>query len=73
MKERVLRDSRRKEIKPKVVEGQKNLLCGKCKAYACSTDDIRIIKVCLYMEICVHELQGSQHFWTKSIGFLCGK
>nr|4A2W_A Chain A, RETINOIC ACID INDUCIBLE PROTEIN I [Anas platyrhynchos]4A2W_B Chain B, RETINOIC ACID INDUCIBLE PROTEIN I [Anas platyrhynchos] len=44
MKERVLRDSRRKEIKPKVVEGQKNLLCGKCKAYACSTDDIRIIK-----------------------------
>ncbi|XP_035418859.2 antiviral innate immune response receptor RIG-I isoform X2 [Cygnus atratus] len=44
MKEKVLRDSRKKEIKPKVVEGQKNLLCGKCKAYACSTDDIRIIK-----------------------------
>ncbi|NXC16262.1 DDX58 helicase, partial [Corythaeola cristata] len=44
MKEKVLRDSRKKEIRPKVVEGKKNLLCGKCKAYACSTDDIRVIK-----------------------------
>ncbi|XP_030368622.1 probable ATP-dependent RNA helicase DDX58 [Strigops habroptila] len=44
MKEKVLRDSRKKETRYKVVEGKKNLLCGKCKAYACSTDDIRIIK-----------------------------
>ncbi|KFQ63487.1 putative ATP-dependent RNA helicase DDX58, partial [Pelecanus crispus] len=44
MKEKVLRDSRKKETRPKVVEGKKNLLCGKCKAYACSTDDIRVIK-----------------------------
>ncbi|PKU47530.1 hypothetical protein llap_2172 [Limosa lapponica baueri] len=44
MKEKVLRDSRKKETRPKVVKGKKNLLCGKCKAYACSTDDIRIIK-----------------------------
>ncbi|KAJ7406721.1 putative ATP-dependent RNA helicase DDX58 [Pitangus sulphuratus] len=45
MKEKVLRDCRKKEtIKHEVVEGKKNLLCGKCKAYACCTDDIRIIK-----------------------------
>uniref|UniRef100_A0A8C3KTT3 RNA helicase n=1 Tax=Calidris pygmaea TaxID=425635 RepID=A0A8C3KTT3_9CHAR len=44
MKEKVLRDSRKKETRPEVVKGKKNLLCGKCKAYACSTDDIRIIK-----------------------------
>ncbi|XP_010151038.1 PREDICTED: probable ATP-dependent RNA helicase DDX58 [Eurypyga helias] len=44
MKEKVLRDSRKKETRPKAVEGKKNLLCGKCKAYACSTDDIRLIK-----------------------------
>ncbi|XP_009883559.1 PREDICTED: probable ATP-dependent RNA helicase DDX58 [Charadrius vociferus] len=44
MKEKVLRDSRKKATRPKVVEGKRNLLCGKCKAYACSTDDIRIIK-----------------------------
>lgn len=50
MKENVLRDSRKKETKPKGAEGKKNLLCGKCKAYACSTDDIRVIKVGLCME-----------------------
>ncbi|NXC63439.1 DDX58 helicase, partial [Aleadryas rufinucha] len=44
MKEKKLRDSRKNETKYKVVEGKKNLLCGKCKAYVCSTDDIRIIK-----------------------------
>ncbi|XP_009075234.1 PREDICTED: probable ATP-dependent RNA helicase DDX58 [Acanthisitta chloris] len=44
MKEKVLRDSRKKQTTHKVVEEKKNLLCGKCKAYACSTDDIRIIK-----------------------------
>ncbi|NWR94488.1 DDX58 helicase, partial [Furnarius figulus] len=45
MKEKVLRDCRKKEtVKHEVVEGKKNLLCGKCKAYACCTDDIRIIK-----------------------------
>ncbi|XP_057229040.1 antiviral innate immune response receptor RIG-I [Malurus melanocephalus] len=44
MKEKILRDCRKKETKPKAVEGKKNLLCGKCKAYVCSTDDIRIIK-----------------------------
>ncbi|KFP10984.1 putative ATP-dependent RNA helicase DDX58, partial [Egretta garzetta] len=44
MKEKVLRDSRNKETKRKVVEGKINLLCGKCKVYACSTDDIRVIK-----------------------------
>ncbi|KAM6230589.1 antiviral innate immune response receptor RIG-I isoform 2-T2 [Porphyrio hochstetteri] len=44
MKEKVLRDSRKKGTSCKVLEGKKNLLCGKCKAYACSTDDIRIIK-----------------------------
>ncbi|OPJ67426.1 putative ATP-dependent RNA helicase DDX58 [Patagioenas fasciata monilis] len=43
-KENVLRDSRKKETIPKGLEGKKNLLCGKCKAYACSTDDIRVIK-----------------------------
>ncbi|XP_054665021.1 antiviral innate immune response receptor RIG-I isoform X2 [Grus americana] len=44
MKEKVLRDSRKKDTRCKAVEGKKNLLCGKCKAYACSTDDIRVIK-----------------------------
>ncbi|KAM6289427.1 antiviral innate immune response receptor RIG-I [Aegotheles albertisi] len=44
LKEKVLRDSKKKEAKRKVVKGKKNLLCGKCKAYACSTDDIRVIK-----------------------------
>ncbi|NXI45109.1 DDX58 helicase, partial [Galbula dea] len=44
MKEKVLRDSRKKETRHQVVEGRKNLLCGKCKVYACSTDDIRVIK-----------------------------
>uniref|UniRef100_A0A8C8E9Q7 RNA helicase n=1 Tax=Otus sunia TaxID=257818 RepID=A0A8C8E9Q7_9STRI len=44
VKEKALRDSRKKETRRTVVEGKKNLLCGKCKAYACSTDDIRVIK-----------------------------
>ncbi|NXD85600.1 DDX58 helicase, partial [Halcyon senegalensis] len=44
VKEKVLRDSRKKETRCQVIEGKKNLLCGKCKAYACSTDDIRVIK-----------------------------
>ncbi|NWX39171.1 DDX58 helicase, partial [Steatornis caripensis] len=44
MKEKVVRDSRKKETRRKAVEGKKKLLCGKCKAYACSTDDIRVIK-----------------------------
>ncbi|NXE08515.1 DDX58 helicase, partial [Lophotis ruficrista] len=44
MKEKVLQDFRRKETRPKLEEGKKNLLCGKCKVYACSTDDIRVIK-----------------------------
>ncbi|NWX28509.1 DDX58 helicase, partial [Notiomystis cincta] len=43
MKEKILRDSRKKETK-QVVKGKKNLLCGKCKMYVCSTDDIRLIK-----------------------------
>lgn len=57
MKETVLRHARKKEIRHQVVEGKKNLLCGKCKAYACSTDDIRVIKVCVYMETYIHEHQ----------------
>ncbi|XP_074935456.1 antiviral innate immune response receptor RIG-I isoform X2 [Phalacrocorax aristotelis] len=44
MKEKALRDSRKNDTRPKLVEGKKNLLCGKCKAYACSTDDIRVIQ-----------------------------
>ncbi|NXU99476.1 DDX58 helicase, partial [Cettia cetti] len=44
MKEKIIRDSRKNKTEPEVVEGKKNLLCGKCKAYVCSTDDIRIIK-----------------------------
>ncbi|NWR22876.1 DDX58 helicase, partial [Emberiza fucata] len=44
MKEKMLRDSRKNKTKHEIVEGKKNLLCGKCKAYVCSTDDIRIIK-----------------------------
>ncbi|KAM6033532.1 antiviral innate immune response receptor RIG-I isoform 2-T2 [Chlamydotis macqueenii] len=44
MKEKVLQDFRKKETRPKLEEGKKNLLCGKCKVYACSTDDIRVIK-----------------------------
>ncbi|NXO30488.1 DDX58 helicase, partial [Cisticola juncidis] len=44
MKEKILRDSRKNKTKCEVVEGKINLLCGKCKAYVCSTDDIRIIK-----------------------------
>ncbi|NXO84617.1 DDX58 helicase, partial [Sitta europaea] len=44
MKEKRLRDSRRNETRHEVVKGKKRLLCGKCKAYVCSTDDIRIIK-----------------------------
>ncbi|NWY69232.1 DDX58 helicase, partial [Erithacus rubecula] len=43
-REKVLRDSKKNETKPEVVKGKKNLLCGKCKVYVCSTDDIRIIK-----------------------------
>lgn len=62
MKEKVLRDSRKKETRYKVAEGKKNLLCGKCKAFACSTDDIRIIKVCLRMETYNLGHQGSQHY-----------
>ncbi|NWU98269.1 DDX58 helicase, partial [Upupa epops] len=44
LKEKALRDSRNKETRHQVLEGKRNLLCGKCKAYACSTDDIRVIK-----------------------------
>lgn len=62
MKEKKLRDSRKNETKPKVVEGKINLLCGKCKAYACSTDDIRVIKVCFCTGTYIHEHQGSQHY-----------
>uniref|UniRef100_U3JEK6 RNA helicase n=1 Tax=Ficedula albicollis TaxID=59894 RepID=U3JEK6_FICAL len=43
-REKVLRDSKKNETKPEVLKGKKNLLCGKCKVYVCSTDDIRIIK-----------------------------
>ncbi|NWW04169.1 DDX58 helicase, partial [Oreocharis arfaki] len=43
MKEKRLRDSKKNKTKYKVVEGKINLLCGKCKAYACSTDDIRYV------------------------------
>uniref|UniRef100_A0A8C3Y5H0 RNA helicase n=1 Tax=Catharus ustulatus TaxID=91951 RepID=A0A8C3Y5H0_CATUS len=43
-RDKVLRDSRKNETKCEVVKGKKNLLCGKCKVYVCSTDDIRIIK-----------------------------
>ncbi|NWS79802.1 DDX58 helicase, partial [Toxostoma redivivum] len=43
-REKVLRDSKKNETKPEAVKGKKNLLCGKCKVYVCSTDDIRIIK-----------------------------
>lgn len=62
IKEKILRDSRKKETKHKVVEGKKNLLCGKCKAYVCSTDDIRIIKVCFCTGTYIHDHQGSQHY-----------
>ncbi|XP_058679453.1 antiviral innate immune response receptor RIG-I [Ammospiza caudacuta] len=44
IKEKMVRDSRKNKTKQEIVEGKKNLLCGKCKAYVCSTDDIRIIK-----------------------------
>ncbi|NXN84172.1 DDX58 helicase, partial [Bombycilla garrulus] len=44
MKDKILRDSRKNKTKHEIVEGKKKLFCGKCKAYVCSTDDIRIIK-----------------------------
>ncbi|XP_062456356.1 antiviral innate immune response receptor RIG-I isoform X2 [Rhea pennata] len=44
MEEKMLRDYKKKDTRPKIEEGKKNLLCGKCKSYACNTDDIRVIK-----------------------------
>lgn len=67
MKEKILRDSRKNKTKHEVVEGKKNLLCGKCKAYACSTDDIRIIKVCFCTDTNIPDHQGSQQYWTSCI------
>ncbi|XP_039399366.1 antiviral innate immune response receptor RIG-I isoform X2 [Mauremys reevesii] len=43
-KEKTLRDSRKREIKQKPLEGNRQLLCGKCRAYACNTEDIRVIE-----------------------------
>ncbi|NXM89686.1 DDX58 helicase, partial [Oenanthe oenanthe] len=43
-REKELRDSKKNETKPEAMKGKKKLLCGKCKVYVCSTDDIRIIK-----------------------------
>lgn len=62
MKEKMLRDSRKNKTKHEVVEGKKNLLCGKCKVYVCSTDDIRIIKVGFCTAPYINEHQGSQHY-----------
>uniref|UniRef100_A0A8C8RFD0 RNA helicase n=1 Tax=Pelusios castaneus TaxID=367368 RepID=A0A8C8RFD0_9SAUR len=42
-KEKTMRDSRKREMKPKPVGGNRKLLCGKCKVYACETADIRVI------------------------------
>lgn len=62
MKEKMLRDSRKNKTKEEIVKGKKNLLCGKCKAYVCSTDDIRIIKVCFCTGTYIHDHQESQHY-----------
>lgn len=72
IKEKILRDSRKNKTKHEVVEGKRNLLCGKCKAYACSTDDIRIIKVCFCKGTYIRDHQGSQHYWTNCIVYQCG-
>lgn len=72
MKEKMLRDSRKNETKHEIVEGKKKLYCGKCKAYACSTDDIRIIKVCFCTGSYIHDHQRSQHYWTNCIVYQCG-
>ncbi|XP_025061523.1 probable ATP-dependent RNA helicase DDX58 isoform X3 [Alligator sinensis] len=42
--EKIIRDTRKRELKPKVPKSTKKLLCGKCKAFACNTDDIRVIE-----------------------------
>uniref|UniRef100_A0A8C3RXJ2 RNA helicase n=1 Tax=Chelydra serpentina TaxID=8475 RepID=A0A8C3RXJ2_CHESE len=42
--EKTMRDSRKREIKHKSLAGNRELLCGKCRAYACDTEDIRVIE-----------------------------
>ncbi|XP_067409296.1 antiviral innate immune response receptor RIG-I [Emydura macquarii macquarii] len=41
--EKTMRDSRKREKKQKLLGGNKKLLCAKCKAFVCETDDIRVI------------------------------
>ncbi|XP_019410824.1 PREDICTED: probable ATP-dependent RNA helicase DDX58 isoform X2 [Crocodylus porosus] len=43
-KEKIMRDTRKRELKPKMPKSTKRLLCGKCKVFACNTDDIRVIE-----------------------------
>ncbi|XP_018112714.1 antiviral innate immune response receptor RIG-I isoform X2 [Xenopus laevis] len=43
--EKQMRDMKKLFEKPKETEGNRKLLCGKCKTFACNTDDIRVIKV----------------------------
>uniref|UniRef100_A0ABM5FRV1 RNA helicase n=1 Tax=Pogona vitticeps TaxID=103695 RepID=A0ABM5FRV1_9SAUR len=44
-KQKKLQDSKKKELQPKPLVGNRRLLCGKCKSPACDTDDIRVIEV----------------------------
>ncbi|KAE8632706.1 hypothetical protein XENTR_v10001643 [Xenopus tropicalis] len=42
--EKHIRDMKKLFERPKATEGNRKLLCKKCKTYACNTDDIRVIK-----------------------------
>ncbi|XP_062985266.1 antiviral innate immune response receptor RIG-I isoform X1 [Elgaria multicarinata webbii] len=43
-KQKKLQDSKKKEPQPKPLMGNRRLLCGKCKKYACDTEHIRAIE-----------------------------
>ncbi|KAM8960517.1 antiviral innate immune response receptor RIG-I [Pelodytes ibericus] len=43
--EKTQRDFKKSFKGPKLSEENKTLLCGKCKTFACNTDDIRVIQV----------------------------
>ncbi|EMP30788.1 Putative ATP-dependent RNA helicase DDX58 [Chelonia mydas] len=43
-KEKTMRDSRKRGRTQKPLGGNRKLLCGKCKADACNTEDIRVIE-----------------------------
>ncbi|XP_074850793.1 antiviral innate immune response receptor RIG-I isoform X2 [Carettochelys insculpta] len=61
-KAKTMRDSMKREKKQKLLEGNRKLLCGKCRAYACNTDDIRVIEESHHTVIDAH---FKERFLTK--------